>query len=68
MLTKQDMNFEQQVEHLLDTHPRDLTPIERECIRPNMKQILLFLQELNIDLETYESRLVTYDTTDLRYN
>jgi hypothetical protein len=61
-------SFEAQVEHLLDTHPRVLSPEEREILRPNMKQILLFLQELNIDLETYESRLVTYDTTDLRYN
>lgn len=62
------MTFDEQVEHLLDTHPRQLRPHERERLRPNMKQILLLLQELGIDLETYESQLVTFDTTDLQYN
>lgn len=62
------MTFEQQVEHLLDTHPRVLSPTERDLLRPNMRQILLFLQELNIDLETYESQLVTFQVDGLRYN
>lgn len=65
---KPDIAFEQQVEHLLDTHPRVLSPEERDLIRPNMVQILWLLLELNIDLKTYESQLVTFDTTDLRYN
>lgn len=62
------MTFEQQVEHLLDTHPRVLSHEEREILRPNMKQVLLLLQELNIDLETYESQLVTFQVDGLRYN
>jgi hypothetical protein len=61
-------SFEAQVEHLLDTHPRVLSLEEREILRPNMQQILLFLQELNIDLETYESQLVTFQVDGLRYN
>lgn len=62
------MDFEAQVERLLDTHPRCLSPEERELARPSMAQILLLLQELNIDIETYESQLATHDTTDLQYN
>jgi hypothetical protein len=59
---------EEQIEHLLDTHPRPLSLAEREALRPNMHQILLLLAELNIDLETWESQLVTTDLSHLRYN
>ena len=68
MSFKPAMNFDEQVEHLLDTHPRVLSPIERERLPPDMKQILLFLQELGIDLETYESQLVTFQADKSRYN
>ena len=53
---------------MLDTYHRPLTPTKREELRPNMEQILLLLQELNIDLETWTSQLVTTDLTHLRYN
>ena len=59
---------EQQVEHMLDTYHRPLTPTEREALRPNMHQILLLLAELNIDLETWASQLVTTDMSHLQYN
>lgn len=62
------MTVEDQIEHLLDTYHRPLTPTERELLRPNMHQILLLLAELNIDLETWASQLVTTDLSHLRYN
>ena len=62
------MTHAEQVEHLLDTYHRPLTPTEREALRPQMEQILMLLQELNIDLETWTSQLVTTDMSHLRYN
>ena len=62
------MTHEEQVEHLLDTYHHPLTPAEREALRPDMLQILLLLQELNIDLLTWSSQLVTTDMSHLRYN
>lgn len=67
-LGQTQMTFDEQVERLLDTHPRPLTPHERDKLRPNMKQILMLLQELGIDLETYESQLVTFQVDKSRYN
>ena len=62
------MTVDDQIEHLLDTYHRPLSPTEREALRPQMEQILMLLQELNIDLETWTSQLVTTDLTHLRYN
>lgn len=62
------MTHEEQVEHLLDTYHHPLTPTEREQLRPQMEQILMLLQELNIDLLTWSSQLVTTDMSHLRYN
>ena len=62
------MTHTDQVEYLLDTYHRPLTPTEREALRPQMEQILMLLQELNIDLETWTSQLVTTDLSHLQYN
>ena len=62
------MTVDDQIEHLLDTYHRPLTPTEREALRPQMEQILMLLQELNIDLETWASQLVTTDLSHLQYN
>ena len=61
-------SINEQIEHLLDTYHRTLSPTEREMLRPDMHQILLLLAELNIDLETWTSQLVTTDLLHLRYN
>ena len=62
------MTVDDQIEHLLDTYHKPLTPTEREALRPQMEQILMLLQELNIDLETWASQLVTTDLSHLQYN
>ena len=62
------MTHTDQIEQLLDTYRRPLTPTEREALRPQMEQILMLLQELNIDLETWTSQLVTTDLSHLQYN
>ena len=62
------MTHAEQIEYLLDTYHRPLTPTEREALRPQMEQILMLLQELNIDLETWTSQLVATDMSHLQYN
>ena len=62
------MTHAEQVEYLLDTHPRRLSPEERDLARPNMEQMLLLMQELNLTFDDLESQFVTYQRTDERYN
>lgn len=62
------MTHNEQVEYLLDTHPAQLTAMERELLRPTMQQVVLFLNELNISMEEYTSRFATTPGTQVRYN
>ena len=62
------MTHDEQVEYLLDTHPAQLTVIERELLRPTMQQVVLFLNELNISMEEYTSRFATHPAPQTRYN
>ena len=62
------MTHDEQIEYLLDTHPRRLSPKEREQVRPTMEQLLLLMQELNLTFADLESRFVTHQRTDERYN
>jgi len=58
----------EQIEYLLDTHPAQLTAMERELLRPTMQQVVLFLNELNISMEEYTSRFATPQALQTRYN
>ena len=62
------MTHNEQVEYLLDTHPAQLTAMERELLRPTMQQVVLFLNELNISMEEYTSRFATAPSTQVCYN
>lgn len=62
------MTHNEQVEYLLDTHPAQLTAMERELLRPTMQQVVLFLNELNISMEEYTSRFATPQALQTRYN
>lgn len=62
------MTHAEQVEYLLDTHPRSLSPEERDLVRPNMEQMLLLMQELNLTFSDLESQFATHQRTDERYN
>jgi hypothetical protein len=62
------MTHAEQVEYLLDTHPRRLSPEERDLARPNMEQLLLLMQELNLTFADLELQFATHQRTDERYN
>ncbi len=62
------MTHNEQIEYLLDTHPAQLTAMERELLRPTMQQVVLFLNELNISMEEYTSRFATPQALQTRYN
>lgn len=62
------MTYDQQVDYLLSTYHRALTAEEKQCLRPQMLQIIFLLEELNIDLETYTLQTATPSDAEACYN
>jgi hypothetical protein len=46
--------LELDLEDMLDTHPRQLTEAERAILRPQLREFLQLLNELNISLKSLE--------------